>query len=338
MASYGHMDADPGLGLVAELGAFRELANGTSSRMDVRSHLIDRLEALPVVPYLRADPVHAAEGDHPPLNLVTVVRGRERDWRPLAIGARYDLPNPSILAGVVAAMEACRQLAAARLDRDVILALFDDGVLSRDGVPSDEGAPSPERPGAQAWFAGQLRHDLKAAVVLGRLSPTEPASADGERLLVLAGVETDARLPAVLEGAAPLGARLVPTPHVPDGLPFAQHGVPYLRIGCRAAGPKAVALPPDHEAWSHDSLAELAQRAKLAAALTVELLRRLDQARLPGPYRGYDSTEFELSAVSDALGSALTTVGGRPAGREDLERIAEQLNGEPGGPGSAPPN
>lgn len=333
------MDADPGLGLVAELDAFRELANGTSSRMDLRSHLIDRLDELPLLPYLHAD---AAQGEHPPLNLVSVIRGRERDWRPLAIAVRYDLLNPSLLAGVVAALAASRQLAEARLDRDVILALFDDGVHAKDGALAPEHAEqegrAPERPGAKAWFGAQLRHDLKAAVVIGRLSPTMPATADGERLLVVAGVETDARLPAVLEGAAPMGTRVVPTHHVPDGLPFAEHGVPYLRVGCRSVGPKAVSLPPDDEAWSADSLAELAQRAVLAAALTVELLKRLDQARLPGPYRGYDSTEFELSAVSDALGSTLPTVGGRPAGREDLDRIAERLNDEPGiAPGTSQP-
>ena len=108
----------------------------------------------------------------------------------------------------------------------------------------------------------------------------------------------------------------MPTRHVDDGLPFAGHGVPYLRVGAPAAGTRA--------RRPHRPAGRGPARGR-AAAWTVALARELDGARLPGPYAGYDSTSYEIDATTRALGPMLATLGGPPTGRADLDRLATRL-------------
>lgn len=285
---------DPDLTRVARahLSALVDLAWGDGGASAVRAYLRKRLAMAGAVPY---GPRTRDRDDGPLVGLLPAI---EPDRRPLVLTARTDLSSSSALAGVAAVLTAVPELVAADLERAVIVTLCDE---SRDD-------------GMAHWFDHVRRHDVKAALSVGRLVPGP--SVDGDDVLEVAGVETDARLPQVLDGAAHPGLRPWPTRHVDDGLPFARHGVPYLRLGAPALGPVGGA---------RIDVAGGARLAARAAAWTVALARELDGARLPGPYAGYDSTPYEVAAATRALGPVLATLGGPPTGRADLDRLAARL-------------
>jgi hypothetical protein len=287
------MDTDLRSAAGAHLEALVELAWGDGGASAVRAYLRKRLAVAGVVPYTP----RARDRDDGPL--VGWLPGREPDRRPLVLTARKDLSGASALAGVAALLAAVPGLHAAALERAIVIALTD---ATLDG-------------GLTYWFDHVRRHDVKAALTIGRLVPGLRVGDDD--VLEIAGVETDARLPQVLDAAPHPGLRPWPTRHVVDGLPFADAGLPYLRIGAAALGPARGARIDRGDG------ARLAGRA---AAWAVALGRGLDGARLPGPYGGYDSTPYEVAATTRALGPALDALGGPPAGRADLERLAAHLS------------
>jgi hypothetical protein len=290
------MDPERAVGVRADLDALIGLAWGDGGAAAVRAYLRARLDAVNAVPYAP----RTRDGDLGAL--VAVLPGREPDRRPLVLTARTDLTGASALVGVAAVLASLLRLADAALERGVLVALFDE--------TGHEG-----RAAATRWFEEGRRHDVKAAIVVGRLVPGRRVADDD--VLAVAGVETDARMPEVLDGAAPPGLRVWPTRHVADGLPFASHAVPYVRIGAPALGPTR---------RPRVDLTRAAHLGALAADLVVTLATRLDAARLPGPYGGYDSTPYEVAATKRALGPVLADLGGAAASRHDLERIAARLH------------
>ncbi len=287
------MEADLRSVAGAHLDALVDLAAGDGGGAAVRAYLRKRLALAGTVPYAP----RARDRDDGPL--VAWLPGREPDRRPLVLTARTDLSGASALAGVAAVLTALPSLLAADLERAIIVALSD---VSRDG-------------GLAHWFDHVRRHDVKAALTIGRLAPGLRMGDDD--VLEVAGVETDARLPHVLDTAPHPGLRPWPTRHVDDGLPFAEHGLPYLRLGAPALGPVR---------GSRIDLAGGARLAARAADWAVALVRELDGARLPGPYGAYDSTPYEVAATARALGPALEGLGGAPQGRADLDRLADRLS------------
>ena len=277
----------------AHLSALVDLAWGDGGASAVRAYLRKRLATAGAVPY---GPRTRDRDDGPLVGLLPAI---EPARRPLVLTARTDLSGASTLAGVAAVLTAVPGLVAADLERAVIVTLCDE---SRDD-------------GMAHWFEHMRRHDVKAALTIGRLVPGR--SVDGDDVLEVAGVETDARLPQVLDAAPHPGLRTWPTRHVDDGLPFARHGVPYLRLGAPALGPVRSGTRID--------VAGSARLAARAAGWIVALARELDGARLPGPYAGYDSTDYEVAATTRALGPVLAALGGPPTGRADLDRLAARL-------------
>ncbi|MFN2323426.1 MAG: hypothetical protein ABR510_10775 [Trueperaceae bacterium] len=276
----------------AHLSALVDLAWGDGGASAVRAYLRKRLATAGAVPY---GPRTRDRDDGPLVGLLPAI---EPDRRPLVLTARTDLSGASALASVAAVLTAVPGLMAAGLERAVIVALCDE---ARDD-------------GMAHWFDHVRRHDVKAALTVGRLVPGP--SVDGDDVLEVAGVETDARLPQVLDAAPHPGVRPWPTRHVEDGLPFARHGVPYLRLGAPALGPARGA---------RIDVTGGARLAARAAGWTVALARELDGARLPGPYAGYDSTSYEVDAATRSLGPVLAALGGPPTGRADLDRLAARL-------------
>lgn len=278
----------------AHLEALVDLAWGDGGTSAVRAYLRKQLALAGAVPY---GPRTRDRDDGP---LVGLLPAREPDRRPIVLTARTDLSGASALAGVAAVLAAVPALVAADLERAVIVTLCDE---SRDD-------------GTSHWFEHVRRHDVKAALTVGRLVPGP--TVDGDDVLEVAGVETDARLPQVLDATPHAGLRPWPTRHVDDGLPFARHRVPYLRLGAPALGPV------------HGARIDVAAGARLAARAAgwmVALGSELDGARLPGPYAAYDSTPYEVAAATRALGPVLATFGGPPTGRADLDRMAARLFG-----------
>lgn len=290
------MEGDLRAAVRADLDALTELSWSDGGRGSLTAFLRDRLDRIGAVPYGPRPRAHV-EGP-----LVAALPGREPDRRPLVLTARTDLSGVSALAGVAALLASLPGVLEARLERAVIVALFDES--------------RPDAAGAAHWFEVGRRHDVKAALVAGRMAPWRRIGHD--EVLPVAGAETDARLPDVLEGAAPAAARIWPTRHVTDGLPFAAHGVAYLRVGAAALGP---GRGPRTEP------ADAARVAGLAAATLVTLAARLDAARLPGPYGGFDSTAYEVAATARAFGPALEALGGVPSDRAGLDRLASTLLG-----------
>ncbi len=119
----------------------------------------------------------------------------------------------------------------------------------------------------------------------------------------------------MLEGAAPSGWRLVFGRQVDDGLPFADHRTPFLQVG----------TPPRAAPDADPDVVELEHLATHAAQLAATLLRRLDGARLPGPFAGYDSTDVEVAALGAALGARAEDFGGPARGRDELDRVLARL-------------
>jgi hypothetical protein len=341
------IEADPGT-LLAPLLALRERPDAADA---LRRHLRERLEGLPVVPYAVAatvdeiaaadgEPAGGARGGSEPasgggalgavadvggVNLAVRRPGRLRALRPLVLLARTDRLDPPSLAGLAAVLAVPRLLADANLDRDVIVVLADDGPApAAAGGPT--GPPPPQRPGARSWFDRQRRHDVHAVVVVERLPPS-PWSAPGADLLRVAGVDTDARMAPVLEGAGPAGCHLLLSRHGADGLPFAEHEVAYLRVGAAhdpwegAAGAAAATAAPAGAALDARGETDLERLATHAARLTATLLVRLDGARLPGPYGGHDSTPLEIAAAEAVLGDRFDAIGGPPRTSADVERL-----------------
>jgi hypothetical protein len=285
------------------------LARGPEGADAVDREVRARLHDLP----LRAYEPGAAEPPEGSDAWAVTLPGHAPSLPPLLLAARTDLHDPAGLAGLVATLAVPALLAGAHLEHDVVVVVTgrwrDGGASGANGAAGGDRATTTSA--LAGWFEHRRRHDVKAAVVVARLRPARLGD-----LIHVAGVETDARLPTVLEGAAPPGRHLVLGRHGADGLPFAAHGTPYLRVG----GPPGPATRP-----GGDGLADLERLAEHAARLVATLLLRLDAARLPGPYGGYDSTGAEIAALSAALGPRAGAFGGPPQGRADLDRILAHL-------------
>ncbi len=294
----------------ADLDALVDLAWGDGGGHAVRAYLHDRLAHLGAARYTSRH-ASAAE-DH----VIVALPGREPDRRPLVLTARTDLSGVSALAGLAAVLAAVPDVIARGLERSVLVTLFDESPLpARPNVvgPARHGRPGGQ--GALGWFEDGLGHDVKAALVIGRLVPGHRVV--GDDVLVVAGIETDARMPKVLHDVAHAGCRVVPTRHLADGLPFDGRRIPYLRVGAPALGPTR---------GRRVEIGAAARMAAHAARLAVSLATRLDGARLPGPYGSFDSTAFELEAAHRALGPVFAELGGPPACRDDLDRITARLH------------
>jgi hypothetical protein len=223
-------------------------------------------------------------------NVLGAIHGADRHRRPVVLATNYDgargSPAASENAAAVAVVLAVvPRLAAASLERGVVVALLDDtaGPRQRDGAT-----------GATVLLSQQRRHDVKAAVVLDRLG--HGTTDGGEVTLFVTGAETDARMPGILDAVARDGLRLVPVHRrdrrdVTVSAPFAAAGVPYLEL-CGGH-------------WSgHGTADDTADRVDVGLLVDLvdvveALVRQLDTVRLPGPFEGYDSSAFE-ARVRDA--------------------------------------
>jgi hypothetical protein len=275
-----------------------------------RSYLVDRLSDAGVVPYLGADLVAPFGGGL--ANVLGLVPGADRHRRPLVLAAHYDTapgsPGASDSAAAVAVVLAlAARLRGSAFERGVVVALLDGA-----GHPRHVG----EATGALALLREQRRHDLKAALVLDRLGHRNALGA-----LLVTGVETDARLASLVDGATASAARVVPVHQryrrdVPASAPFRTAGVPYLELwGGHWSG----------HGTPEDTADALDVPSLVTAATVAEsLLVRLDQARLPGPYEGYDSAHFEASTLRHALASPADRAAGVGAaleGRDEVDRV-----------------
>ncbi len=250
-----------------------------------RRLLRDALEDAGVAPYHGSE--FEARDASGVVNLLGVVPGRERHLRPLLLATHYDGPPASPGAGDNAAAVAlivtlAPRLAAARFDRDVVMALLDRGDVTRP----------PELPhGADAFMRSHRRHDLKAALLVDRIG--HAVTTDVGPALLAVGVESEPRLPAVLASIAALPRWVAPVARhrlgaAPAADVFRTHETPYLWVTAGRA--------PHHR--GADDRPERLDEATLSHTLdTVQaLLAALARTRLPGPYVDHDIGELERRA------------------------------------------
>ena len=104
---------------------------GTAGHDAAKSYLVQRLAALELRPYQgNAFELTYRAGGQTFSNLVAVIPGMEEGLSPVLIGAHYDSVISSYCAddnaaAVAIALSAAESLAAAKLSRDVVIALFD---------------------------------------------------------------------------------------------------------------------------------------------------------------------------------------------------------------------
>jgi hypothetical protein len=245
-------------------------------------------------------------------NVLALVPGGDRHRRRLLLATRYDAATASCrdVAAIAVALAVVELLQRAGLERGVLVAFLDDGAPPRyrDTLT-----------GASILLGEQLRHELKAAVVLDRLGTL------GEAPLVpggvfVAGAESDARLPPLLEAAA-RGVPLAPIHRryragIPASAPYRDASLPYLELfGPR---PARAALPQGADAATLVDLAGFVTR----------LLAHLDEARLPGPFEGFESASFEARSLAAALAphpEAASTPGTSRSHRQEVDAMVRQL-------------
>lgn len=282
----GHGDVGrQAIDLVERLCALGPRAQHSDGLVRARRLVREVLADARVVPY-RADGFEARDASGI-VNLLGVVPGRERHLRPIVLATHYDGPPGSAGAGdnaaaVASILTLAPRLAAERLDRDVLVALFDGGDLSaRPSLPH----------GAEVFLRSQLRHDVKAALFVDRIGHVVPADV-GPPLLVI-GVESEPRLGGVLASVAsaqgcvaPVARRRLGAAVVADA--FRAHETPYLWVTAGHAS---------HHRGADDLPGRL-NEATMCRTLDIvhELLHAVAHTRLPDPYADHDIDDLERRA------------------------------------------
>lgn len=304
------------LDLVERLCAIGPRPQHSAGLARARRLLREVLEDAGAVPY-HGDAFEARDASGV-VNLLGVVPGRDRHLRPLVLATHYDGPSASPGAGDNAAAVAlivtlAPRLAAARIERDVILALLDGG----------DGARTSALPhGADVFMRTHRRHDLKAALIVDRIGHV--VAADAGPALFAVGVESEPRFPAVLAAIAAAPGWIAPVARrrlgaAPAADAFRAHETPYLWITAGHA--------PHHRGG--DDRPERLDAATLSHTLdTVQaLLTGVARTRLPGPYVDHDiddlerrawqpwhRAEHDVDAGIDAMRSALPRLGAGGSG------------------------
>jgi len=273
------------LALVERICAVGPRPQHSSGLARARRLLREALEDAGVAPYHGAE--FEARDASGVVNLLGVVPGRERHLRPLLLATHYDGPPASPGAGDNAAAAAlivtlAPRLAAARFERDVVIALLDGGDLAR---------PPALPHGADVFMRSHRRHDLKAALLVDRIG--HAVAADAGPALLAIGVESEPRLPGLLNGVATRAGWLAPVARrrlgaAPAADALRAHETPYLWITAGHA--------PHHRGG--DDRPDRLDDVTLGHTLdTVQsLLEGLARTRLPGPYVDHDIGDLERQA------------------------------------------
>jgi len=272
--------------LVHAICAVGPRPQGAPGHTHARRVILDALEEVEAAPYRGHDlAIRASDGSS---NVLAVVPGSDRHRRPLLLATHYDGPAGSPGAGDNAAAVAVLLtllplLGERRFERDVIVAFLDGG----DRTSFD----TPRANGLTRFLDEQLRHDLKAALVVDRIGHAVDATRAPQLLVV--GSESETRLPELLASlrpslptVAPLERRSLRTIAAADTLH--RHGVPYLWLSGGATD------------WhrSVDDTPERLDPGMLDASvpLLLALLDRLSRARLPGPFGEHDIAAYRQQA------------------------------------------
>ena len=269
-------------------------------------------------------------------NLAARLPGRGSDLAPVLIGAHYDSvidapcadDNATAVAVVLAAAE---HFAGIKLERDLIIVLFDSEEPPYFHTPLMGSTRFYEDHCAGIRFACVLimdliGHDVEIQHEAARYMPTL------KRLVFVLGAESDGALPGVVEwaGSQARGLKVFPTLNryvgdMSDHHAFRLGGHPFLFLSCGQGS--HYHLPSDDLAWINFD------KVKHVFALVVDLVQCLDSTQMSGTQS--DPVEFEIRMIRRLMGPAfplfLKLLGLKGlTSRPDLDALAELLSRELG--------
>lgn len=267
---------------------------GTPGHAAARRYLIARLEALGLEPDGPAFELPYTLDGHRLCNVIGVARGRRPELPAIVLAAHYDTCGPlpgadDNAAAVAIALRVAERLRAQATERSVVIALFDGE------EPPYSFSPAM---GSIHWYHHQRRAPVHAAVVLDLVGHDVPVPT-AEDLVFVTGMESDPEL--VFDVSVP-GVRVQPIRNdyvgdLSDHHVFRTNARPFLFLSCGR--------------WEHyharTDTPDRLNYAKMAAiaALVELLIRRVDQARLAGPFDSGDTLALELATIERHFGGVL---------------------------------
>jgi hypothetical protein len=253
-------------------------------------------------------------------NLVGQLPGSDPSLPPVLLGAHYDtcgaLPGADDNAAAVAILLAVAERLGRRgLERSLLFAFFD-----AEEPPFFHGPAM----GSTYFYHHQRTEEIHGALILDLVGHDVPVPGL-EDLLFLTGMESDPKLPDVLDRCTPAqGIRTVASLNryvgdMSDHHVFRIYRRPYLFLTCGR--------------WAHYHRAsdtpEKLNYQKMAAITDylTELSVAVAETPLDGPFEGYDSTEAELHFMRHAIGPFARTLGFELSSRRDIEQVVAHFMG-----------
>ncbi len=264
-------------------------------------------------------------------NLVGRIPGRDRGLPPVLIGAHYDSVIDAPCAddnatAVAVALAAAEHFSGRRLERDLVVALFDSEEPPYFKTPAMGSTRFYEDHCAGIDFACVLimdliGHDVEIKHPAASMMPTL------RRLLFVLGAESDAALPAAVEwaGGEARGLKVFPTLNryvgdLSDHHAFRLGGQPFLFLSCGQG--RHYHLPSDDIAWINFD------KVRHVFAFLADLVTAIDSAEMAG--EGCDPVAFEIRMLKKLIGlpyPVLLKMAGLPPlrTREDIDGLAAIL-------------
>jgi hypothetical protein len=239
----------------------------------------------------------------PMTNLVGVVPGRDRSLPPVLIGAHYD----SVLKGacaddnatsVAAMLSAAGRIAAAPLERDVVIAAFDG-----EEPPFFLSAGM----GSTRFVEDELRGEVHLAIIMDLIGHPAPIAGVDPHLTAVTGIESHPALAGVLDGGTlpVIAARNSLVGDMSDHHAFRLNGMPFLFLSSGE-------WPDYHTRADTPDKIDYGKVAAVAGEIE-RMARYADPAGL-GPAVRHDIAALELSTAVAHLGEGLVdALGGDPA-------------------------
>ena len=271
---------------------------GTPGHQRARQFLVKRLSELELFPYLESGfslPYRHGMADL--CNVIGAIPGHRTDLPPVLIGAHFDTcgPQPGAddnAAAVAIALCVAKRLTTRRLERSVIVALFDGE------EPPHFLSPAM---GSMHFYDHQRLGPIHCALIMDLVGHDVPA-AGLEDLVFVTGMESDPQLPSAVGSLAPAGIRVQPVLNryigdLSDHHVFRENHRPYLFLSCGR--------------WEHyhartDTPDRLNYGKMLAIAdYVTELTLRTSAAELAGPFDRGDTLNLETTAVRAHFGGML---------------------------------
>ena len=317
---------------------------GTPGHDVARNYLLSRIGALELQPYQRDSVELQYEGDGKSFaNLVAVVPGEDRSLAPILIGAHYDSVISSYCAddnaaAVAIALLAAEKLKTLRLQRDVVIAIFD-----AEEPPYFHS----ENMGSKRFYREQAKPEgFHCALVMDLVGhdvelPLPGLGEIGDAiagLLFVTGAESHAAFPQVVKDCLPgpemplIAALNRNVGDMSDHHIFRLNAVPYLFLSCgRWQHYHQVTDTPERLNYEKmaricDYLVGLCQTLD-ATELTVGEEATTTESIESGVV---DTTSLEIELIQRAFGDALkpflTAIGMESlSSRRDLDQLAARL-------------